>query len=144
MAKQQCPKCKGSGKVNFIHNWSDGPGWVEGTCPLCDGVGEVGDLAKMALEYKQQAGKAQTELASLRQNVYLYLKCEEEGGVTLHPADRPKGAPGPSPYSSTWLKYLKDAASKVPLIGEAGKEDKSWWDRQIMWREKDLAEKEGV
>jgi hypothetical protein len=53
----QCPYCEGKGHVYGEHEWSDGVGGVERTCPLCNGKGLLTlSLMDMVLLYKERAG----------------------------------------------------------------------------------------
>ncbi len=123
--ERECPVCNGTGWVPEQVEWSDGLGMTRTQCPLCDGKGTLGkDPVRLAVDFKQRAQEAEAKLIELRTFVALYMKCVELDKT--HPTDidvrcsvlQSMGliyAPQPSPWTQTWVGYLKQAAARANL-----------------------------
>jgi hypothetical protein len=107
-----CAYCRGQGTVQNMHNWSDGWGMVDSTCPLCDGTGRTAAVLTIAVTQKREAERLAGELRQLKAHVALYLATERD---TL-PWPPLQDARRPSPWPETWRGWLEQAVADLPRV----------------------------
>jgi hypothetical protein len=107
-----CAYCRGQGTVQNMHNWSDGWGMVDSTCPLCDGTGRTAEVLTIAVTQKREAERLAGELRQLKAHVALYLATERD---TL-PWPPLQDARRPSPWPETWRGWLEQAVADLPRV----------------------------
>jgi hypothetical protein len=104
---QKCGYCRGEGYNEDIYNWSDGPGMVRYTCPLCRGGGEMEDdygLLQRIVKAEQERAEARAELEKVRTYCGLYV--DTLAGKRLHDKPHPTKGPGyviPDPRGSGYV-----------------------------------------